>query len=38
MHEYNKMFQWVKEGSGNRTISIEIGRIGGDPSKRIHKT
>jgi len=30
MHEYDKMFQWVKEGGGNRTISIEIGRIGDD--------
>lgn len=29
MHEYNKMFQWVKEGGDNRTISIKIGRIGG---------
>lgn len=30
MHEYDKMLKWVKEGSGNRTISIEIGRIGDD--------
>ena len=30
MHEYDKMLQWVKEGGGNRTISIEIGRIGDD--------
>lgn len=28
MHEYDKMLEWVKEGSGNRTISIEIGRSG----------
>ena len=28
MHEYDKMLQWVKEGGGNRTISIEIGRPG----------
>ena len=25
MHEYDKMLQWVKEGDGNRTISIGIG-------------
>lgn len=30
MHEYDKMLQWVKEGGGNRTISIEIGRLGDD--------
>lgn len=30
MHEYDKMLQWVKEGRGNRTISIEIGRTGDD--------
>lgn len=30
MNEYDKMFQWVKEGGGNRTISIEIGKIGDD--------
>jgi hypothetical protein len=30
MHEYDKMLKWVKEGSGNRTISIEIGRSGDD--------
>ena len=30
MHEYDKMLEWVKEGSGNRTISIEIGRSGDD--------
>ena len=30
MHEYDKMLQWVKEGGGNRIISIEIGRIGDD--------
>lgn len=30
MHEYDKMLKWVKEGGGNRTISIEIGRIGDD--------
>ena len=30
MHEYDKMLQWVKEGGGNRTISIEIGRSGDD--------
>jgi len=30
MHEYDKMLEWVKEGGGNRTISIEIGRIGDD--------
>jgi len=30
MHEYDKMLEWVKEGNGNRTISIEIGRIGDD--------
>jgi len=28
MHEYDKMLEWVKEGSGNRTISIEIGKSG----------
>lgn len=28
MHEYDKMLQWVKEGGGNRTISIEIGEMG----------
>lgn len=30
MHEYDKMLEWVKEGNGNRTISIEIGRSGDD--------
>lgn len=25
MHEYDKMLQWVRDGCGNRTISIEIG-------------
>lgn len=30
MHEYDKMLQWVKEGGGNRTISIEIGASGDD--------
>jgi len=30
MHEYDKMLQWVRDGCGNRTISIEIGRIGDD--------
>jgi len=30
MHEYDKMLQWVKEGGGNRTISIEIGESGDD--------
>jgi hypothetical protein len=28
MHEYDKMLQWVRDGCGNRTISIEIGRTG----------
>lgn len=28
MHEYDKMFQWVKEGNGSRTIKIEIGKPG----------
>jgi len=23
MHEYDKMLRWIKEGRGNRTISIE---------------
>jgi hypothetical protein len=30
MHEYDKMLQWVRDGCGNRTISIEIGRSGDD--------
>jgi len=30
MHEYDKMLQWVRDGCGNRTISIEIGRLGDD--------
>ena len=30
MHEYDKMLQWVRDGCGNRTISIEIGRMGDD--------
>ena len=30
MHEYDKMLQWVRDGCGNRTISIEIGRAGDD--------
>lgn len=28
MHEFDKMLQWVRDGCGNRTISIEIGRSG----------
>ena len=28
MHEYDKMLQWVRDGCGNRTISIEIGGSG----------
>ena len=30
MCEYDKMLQWVRDGCGNRTISIEIGRSGDD--------
>jgi len=28
MHEYDKMLQWVRDGCGNRNISIEMGKFG----------
>ena len=28
MNEYEKMLQWVRDGCGNRNISIEIGKFG----------
>ena len=30
MNEYDKILQWVRDGCGNRTILIEIGRSGDD--------
>jgi len=30
MQEYDKMLQWVRDGCGNRNISIEMGKFGDD--------
>ena len=30
MCEYDKMLQWVRDGCGNRNISIEMGKLGDD--------